>query len=184
MVNNNLNIPKIYIHIYILSSNFTNKEKNDVTSNLAIIVMPNCNLNLVCSKFYWSHLLNLLFPLLLPSIKTAKLSSPNLSAYGVQLLFMKRGGQLIYAGPLGAKSRNLVDFFEVYSSICVFSLMQTYTKSLSSHPHICVQAIPGVPKIRDGYNPAAWMLEVTSTQMEQILGVDFAEYYRQSKLFQ
>ena len=146
--------------------------------------MPNCNLNLVCSKFYWSHLLNLLFPLLLPSIKTAKLSSPNLSAYGVQLLFMKRGGQLIYAGPLGAKSRNLVDFFEVYSSICVFSLMQTYTKSLSSHPHICVQAIPGVPKIRDGYNPAAWMLEVTSTQMEQILGVDFAEYYRQSKLFQ
>jgi hypothetical protein len=45
------------------------------------------------------------------------------------------------------------------------------------------QAIPGVPKIRDGYNPAAWMLEVTSTQMEQILGVDFAEYYRQSKLF-
>ncbi|ONM29556.1 glossy13 [Zea mays] len=74
-----------------------------------------------------------------------------------ELLFMKRGGQLIYAGPLGAKSRNLVDFFE---------------------------AIPGVPKIRDGYNPAAWMLEVTSTQMEQILGVDFAEYYRQSKLFQ
>ncbi|KAI5005462.1 hypothetical protein ZWY2020_032705 [Hordeum vulgare] len=36
---------------------------------------------------------------------------------------------------------------------------------------------------RDGYNPAAWMLDVTSTQMEQILGVDFAEYYRQSKLF-
>uniref|UniRef100_A0A0E0BY04 ABC transporter domain-containing protein n=1 Tax=Oryza meridionalis TaxID=40149 RepID=A0A0E0BY04_9ORYZ len=74
-----------------------------------------------------------------------------------ELLFMKRGGQLIYAGPLGSKSRNLVEFFE---------------------------AIPGVPKIRDGYNPAAWMLEVTSTQMEQILGVDFAEYYRQSKLFQ
>ncbi|CAO2181116.1 unnamed protein product [Urochloa humidicola] len=74
-----------------------------------------------------------------------------------ELLFMKRGGQLIYAGPLGAKSRSLVDFFE---------------------------AIPGVPKIRAGYNPAAWMLEVTSTQMEQILGVDFAEYYRKSKLFQ
>jgi hypothetical protein len=34
--------------------------------------------------------------------------------YGSQLLFMKRGGQLIYAGPLGAKSRNLVEFFEVY----------------------------------------------------------------------
>ncbi|KAG8045866.1 hypothetical protein GUJ93_ZPchr0008g13536 [Zizania palustris] len=74
-----------------------------------------------------------------------------------ELLFMKRGGQLIYAGPLGSKSRKLVEFFE---------------------------AIPGVPKIRDGYNPAAWMLEVTSTQMEQILGVDFAEYYRQSELFE
>uniref|UniRef100_A0A0D9UXG8 ABC transporter domain-containing protein n=1 Tax=Leersia perrieri TaxID=77586 RepID=A0A0D9UXG8_9ORYZ len=66
--------------------------------------------------------------------------------------FDERGGQLIYAGPLGSKSRNLVEFFE---------------------------AIPGVPKIRDGYNPAAWMLEVTSIQMEQILGVDFADYYRQ-----
>lgn len=96
---------------------------------------------------------------------------------------MKRGGQLIYAGPLGTKSRKLVDFFEVYSAVCVFSLMQTNTKPLSLHPHICEQAIQGVPKIRDGYNPAAWMLEVTSTQMEQILGVDFAEYYRQSKLF-
>ncbi|GJN37307.1 hypothetical protein PR202_gb26244 [Eleusine coracana subsp. coracana] len=74
-----------------------------------------------------------------------------------ELLFMKRGGQLIYAGPLGSKSRNLVEFFE---------------------------AIPGLPKIRDGYNPAAWMLEVTSSQMEHILGVDFADYYRQSKLFQ
>ncbi|TVU21529.1 hypothetical protein EJB05_31170 [Eragrostis curvula] len=30
-----------------------------------------------------------------------------------ELLFMKRGGQLIYAGPLGSKSRNLVEFFEV-----------------------------------------------------------------------
>lgn len=45
------------------------------------------------------------------------------------------------------------------------------------------QAIPGVPKIIDGYNPAAWMLEVTSPLVEHQLGVDFAEYYRKSKLF-
>jgi energy-coupling factor transporter ATP-binding protein EcfA2 len=32
-----------------------------------------------------------------------------------QLLFMKRGGQLIYAGALGPKSCNLVEFFEVLS---------------------------------------------------------------------
>ncbi|KAJ4765893.1 ABC transporter [Rhynchospora pubera] len=73
-----------------------------------------------------------------------------------ELLFMKRGGQLIYAGALGLKSRSLVEFFE---------------------------AIPGVPKIKDGYNPAAWMLEVTSPLMEHQLGVDFADYYRKSKLF-
>uniref|UniRef100_A0A453E9V3 ABC transporter domain-containing protein n=1 Tax=Aegilops tauschii subsp. strangulata TaxID=200361 RepID=A0A453E9V3_AEGTS len=39
-----------------------------------------------------------------------------------ELLFMKRGGQLIYAGPLGPKSRNLVEFFQVRSAVCVFSL--------------------------------------------------------------
>ncbi|KAK1306546.1 Pleiotropic drug resistance protein 6 [Acorus calamus] len=74
-----------------------------------------------------------------------------------ELLFMKRGGELIYAGPLGTNSRKLVDYFE---------------------------AVSGVPKIRDGYNPAAWMLEVTSSAEENRLGVDFAEYYRRSKLFQ
>ncbi|CAD5187842.1 unnamed protein product [Musa acuminata subsp. malaccensis] len=73
-----------------------------------------------------------------------------------ELLFMKHGGELIYAGPLGPKSRKLVEFFE---------------------------AIPGVPKIKDGYNPAAWMLEVTSLMLENRLGMDFADYYRKSKLF-
>lgn len=46
------------------------------------------------------------------------------------------------------------------------------------------QAIEGVPKIRAGYNPAAWVLEVTSTAEESRLGVDFAEIYRRSDLFQ
>lgn len=49
---------------------------------------------------------------------------------------------------------------------------------------VTAQAIPGVPKIKDGYNPAAWMLEVTSPLMENRLGIDFADYYRKSKLFQ
>ncbi|KAI3714746.1 hypothetical protein L6452_21705 [Arctium lappa] len=74
-----------------------------------------------------------------------------------ELLFMKRGGQLIYAGPLGARSCKLVEYFE---------------------------AIEGVRKIKSGYNPATWMLEVTSPAEETRLGVDFAEVYRQSKLFQ
>ncbi|XP_031258876.1 ABC transporter G family member 32 isoform X1 [Pistacia vera] len=74
-----------------------------------------------------------------------------------ELLFMKRGGELIYAGPLGPKSCELIKYFE---------------------------AVEGVPKIRPGYNPAAWMLEVTSPVEENRLGVDFAEIYRSSNLFQ
>ncbi|KAK4854402.1 hypothetical protein QYF36_023362 [Acer negundo] len=74
-----------------------------------------------------------------------------------ELLFMKRGGELIYAGPLGSKSCELVKYFE---------------------------AVEGVPKIKSGYNPAAWMLEVTAPVEENRLGVDFAEIYRQSNLFQ
>lgn len=47
-----------------------------------------------------------------------------------------------------------------------------------------MKAIEGVPKIRSGYNPATWMLEVTSSAEESRLGVDFAEIYRRSSLYQ
>lgn len=74
-----------------------------------------------------------------------------------ELLLMKRGGQVIYAGPLGRNSHKLVEYFE---------------------------AVPGVPKVRDGQNPATWMLEVTSAAYEAQLGVDFAEIYAKSELYQ
>ncbi|KAF3791142.1 ABC transporter G family member 32 [Nymphaea thermarum] len=73
-----------------------------------------------------------------------------------ELLFMKRGGELIYAGLLGSNSQNLIEYFE---------------------------AIEGVPKIKDGYNPATWMLEVTSPEEENRLRVDFADIYRRSNLY-
>ncbi|XP_043698940.1 ABC transporter G family member 32 isoform X1 [Telopea speciosissima] len=73
-----------------------------------------------------------------------------------ELLLMKRGGELIYAGPLGTKSYKLIKYFE---------------------------AVEGVAKIRPGYNPATWMLEATSTSEESRIGVDFAEVYRRSNLF-
>ncbi|GJR35813.1 AAA+ ATPase domain-containing protein [Tanacetum coccineum] len=44
------------------------------------------------------------------------------------------------------------------------------------------ESIPGVVKIKDNYNPATWMLEVTSTSMESELGVDFAKMYSTSTL--
>ncbi|KAF3776177.1 putative ABC transporter ATP-binding protein [Nymphaea thermarum] len=45
------------------------------------------------------------------------------------------------------------------------------------------EAIPGVPKMRSGSSPSAWMLDVTSTDMEFDLGIDFAEYYQRSPLY-
>ncbi|XP_068650334.1 ABC transporter G family member 45-like [Aristolochia californica] len=72
-----------------------------------------------------------------------------------ELLLMKKGGQLIYGGPLGHLSQNMLQYFE---------------------------GIPGVPKIKDGQNPAAWMLDVSSSAMEYQLDIDFAQIFSQSPL--
>jgi ABC-type multidrug transport system ATPase subunit len=73
-----------------------------------------------------------------------------------ELLLMKRGGQVIYGGPLGHQSHLLVEYFE---------------------------SIPGVSKIKEGHNPATWMLEVSSAPVEAQLAVDFAEIYTNSDLY-
>jgi ABC-type multidrug transport system permease subunit len=69
---------------------------------------------------------------------------------------LKRGGHVIYAGELGPSSHKLVEYFE---------------------------AIPGVPKITEGYNPATWMLEVSSPLAEARLDMNFAEIYANSSLY-
>ncbi|KAK8477807.1 hypothetical protein V6N11_008340 [Hibiscus sabdariffa] len=74
-----------------------------------------------------------------------------------ELLLMKRGGQVIYSGPLGRNSHKIIEYFE---------------------------SIPGVPKIKEKYNPATWMLEVSSVAAEVRLGIDFAEHYKSSSLYQ
>ncbi|CAN4114358.1 unnamed protein product [Withania somnifera] len=73
-----------------------------------------------------------------------------------ELLLMKRGGQVIYAGPLGHHSHLLVKYF---------------------------QSIPGVPAINEGYNPATWMLEISAPAVEAQLQVDFADIYANSELY-
>lgn len=73
-----------------------------------------------------------------------------------ELLLMKRGGQVIYFGPLGRNSQKIIEYFE---------------------------SIPGVPKIKEKYNPATWMLEVSSVAAEVRLGMDFAEHYKSSSLY-
>ncbi|CAI5475227.1 unnamed protein product [Closterium sp. Yama58-4] len=73
-----------------------------------------------------------------------------------ELLLMQRGGEVIYAGSLGTHSCDLIPYFK---------------------------AIPGVPPIQGGANPAAWMLEVTAPAAAERLGVDFAHLFRQSEKF-
>uniref|UniRef100_A0A0E0JZ33 ABC transporter domain-containing protein n=1 Tax=Oryza punctata TaxID=4537 RepID=A0A0E0JZ33_ORYPU len=72
------------------------------------------------------------------------------------LLLLKRGGRVIYAGELGDHSQKLVEYFET---------------------------IPCVPSIIEGYNPATWMLEVSSTLAEARMNIDFAEIYANSLLY-
>ncbi|KAL3714543.1 hypothetical protein ACJRO7_006458 [Eucalyptus globulus] len=70
-----------------------------------------------------------------------------------KLILMKRGGQMIYSGELGEHSNKLIEYFE---------------------------SIPGVPKIKDNYNPATWMLEITSPSIESQLGIDYGIIYEES----
>ncbi|KAK4339776.1 hypothetical protein RND71_041238 [Anisodus tanguticus] len=72
-----------------------------------------------------------------------------------ELALLKTGGRMIYWGPLGRNSCTMIEYFE---------------------------GISGVPKIKNNYNPATWMLEVTSTSSEAEISIDFAEVYKNSAL--
>ncbi|KAG6418106.1 hypothetical protein SASPL_120305 [Salvia splendens] len=71
------------------------------------------------------------------------------------LLLLKAGGCMIYCGPMGYCSSKVIEYFE---------------------------GISGVPKIKDGCNPATRILEVTSASSEAELGVDFGQIYIGSTL--
>ena len=46
-----------------------------------------------------------------------------------------------------------------------------------------MKGIPGVENIKDGYNPATWMLEVTAKSQELTLEIDFTDIYKGSELY-
>ncbi|KAJ4981232.1 hypothetical protein NE237_032069 [Protea cynaroides] len=73
-----------------------------------------------------------------------------------ELILLKAGGHMIYAGPLGQHSSRIIEYFE---------------------------SISWVQKMKDKYNPSTWMLEVTSASVEAERGVDFAQIYRESTLY-
>ncbi|CBI17068.3 unnamed protein product, partial [Vitis vinifera] len=95
-----------------------------------------------------------------------------------ELLLMKRGGQVIYTGPLGHQSHMI---FLIYSNIC--SLLLSPQKILKFWL-VIENSVPGVTKIKEGYNPATWMLEVSTSAVEAQLDIDFAEVYANSALYQ
>jgi hypothetical protein len=108
----------------------------------------------------------------------------------LQLFLMKRGGEEIYVGPVGQNSSKLIEYFEVRKKIkvtiifaCCNHLASAKSHEIDIHPFIG-QGIEGISKIKDGYNPATWMLEVSSSAQEEMLGIDFSEIYRQSELYQ
>ncbi|XP_077238697.1 pleiotropic drug resistance 3 isoform X4 [Tasmannia lanceolata] len=70
-----------------------------------------------------------------------------------ELLLMKRGGRVIYGGALGVHSQTMINYF---------------------------QKINGIPPIPEGYNPATWMLEISTPAFEERIGADFATIYRNS----
>ena len=72
-----------------------------------------------------------------------------------EVILLKRGGEVIYNGPLGQQSCALVDYFE---------------------------SIPGVARIAPDYNPATWMLEISTVSAEMRLHMDLARVYEQSHL--
>ncbi|CAN7118574.1 ABC transporter G family member 42 [Brassica rapa] len=73
-----------------------------------------------------------------------------------ELVLMKNGGKIIYHGPLGQHSSNVIEYF---------------------------MRIPGVPKMKENTNPATWLLDITSRSSEDNIGVDLAQIYKESSLF-
>jgi len=75
------------------------------------------------------------------------------------LLLLKRGGETVFAGDLGKHAREMIAYFE---------------------------AIDGVAKLEDNYNPATWMLEVIGAGVGNSNGdkTDFVELFKASKHFE
>ncbi|XP_056863214.1 ABC transporter G family member 42-like isoform X1 [Raphanus sativus] len=73
-----------------------------------------------------------------------------------ELVLMKYGGRIIYHGPLGQHSNNVIEYF---------------------------MRIPGVQEMKENTNPATWQLDITSRSSEDKLGVDLAQIYKESSLF-
>ena len=74
-----------------------------------------------------------------------------------QLLLLKRGGETVFFGDLGPDASHLIAYFSAYKD---------------------------TPQIKDGANPATWMLEVIGAGTSSLNNQDYAALYRESSLCQ
>ncbi|KAM3373759.1 hypothetical protein P3S68_012473 [Capsicum galapagoense] len=99
----------------------------------------------------------------------------------LQLFLMKRGGQEICVGPLSTKIKTTLQLF-----LMKRGGQEIYVGPLDHHSYDLIkhfELMPGVVKINEGYNPATWMLKVTTPAQEMTLGVDFTNLYKNSDLY-
>jgi len=96
---------------------------------------------------------------------------------------MKQGGG-IYVGPIGQHSCNLIKYFEVgLRRLGTNTFLSKSDGTNTEADFYFVKCIKGVTKIKDGYNPSTWMLDITAKSQEERLGINFAEIYKKSDLF-
>ncbi|KAM3752307.1 hypothetical protein ACB098_03G007800 [Castanea mollissima] len=79
-----------------------------------------------------------------------------------------------------------IDIFEAFDELIVLKSggHQRILSIAFFPPTFIFFNIPGVPKIGNNYNPATWMLEVTSISAEAELGAYFSQKYRDSALYE
>ncbi|CAI0422027.1 unnamed protein product [Linum tenue] len=77
-----------------------------------------------------------------------------------------------------------IDIFESFDELLLLKRggQEIYVGPLGTHSSLL--GIKGVSKIKDGYNPATWMMEVSCSAQEVALGVDFATLYKNSNLYE
>uniref|UniRef100_F6H002 ABC transporter family G domain-containing protein n=1 Tax=Vitis vinifera TaxID=29760 RepID=F6H002_VITVI len=99
-----------------------------------------------------------------------------------EVRYLSNGGEEIYASPLEHHSAHLIRYFEVRSINTRDSRYSPYLPLVTGISHV-LKGIDGVSKIKDGYNSATWMLEVTSAAQEAALGINFTDVYKNSELY-
>ena len=80
-----------------------------------------------------------------------------------------------------------LDCLRAYSVLCInsYPLHEILFQALIDlfGPLLFIQSIPSIPPIPSSYNPATWMLEISTPAAEERIGEDFAVIHRNSNQY-